>query len=78
MGSLPVDQYPRPVDAAGPGRLELHSALGMGAVLLGAVPFLALLVLVQQRWSPLRSLDEDVADSLNAAVAGSPLAVDVL
>lgn len=78
MGSSPVRPRPRAVDAAGVGRFGVHSALGLAALLLGAVPFLALLVLVQQRWPPLAGLDEDVAGRLNGLVAGSPLAVDLL
>jgi hypothetical protein len=47
-------------------------------VLAGAVPFLALLLLVQQSWSPLRALDGDVTARLNEVVAPSTVAVEAL
>ena len=63
---------------AGAGRFEQRSALGLLALVLGAVPFLALLLLVQQRWALLRDLDQGVADGLNRLVAPRPAAVDAL
>jgi len=56
----------------------MRAALGLVAVVLGAVPFLTLLVLVQTSWGPLQALDGDVAAELNDFVARSPVAVDVL
>jgi undecaprenyl-diphosphatase len=62
----------------GAGRFERRSALGLLALVAGAVPFLALLLLVQQRWVLLRDLDQGVADGLNRLVAPRPAAVDAL
>jgi undecaprenyl-diphosphatase len=62
----------------GAGRFQRRSALGLLALVLGAVPFLALLLLVQQRWALLRDLDQGVADGLNRLVAPRPAAVDAL
>ncbi|SFF47662.1 undecaprenyl-diphosphatase [Blastococcus tunisiensis] len=56
----------------------MRAALGWVAVLLGAVPFLLLWLLVQRSWSPLSTLDGEVAADLNASVSGSPLLVGVL
>ena len=61
--------------AGGFGRLTL---LGLVGVVLGALPFLALLVLVETRWPPLHGLDVAVADGLNDLVVQSPLAVRTL
>jgi membrane-associated phospholipid phosphatase len=62
----------------GAGRFEGRSALGLVALLVGALPFLLLLLLVRQEWELLRRVDEGVADGLNEVAARSPLAVDVL
>ena len=78
MSSFQVRARPGTVDPTSLRRFEARSALGLVAVLLGAVPFLAVLVLVEQRWAPLARVDEGVASALNAVVAGTPLAVDVL
>lgn len=48
------------------------AALGLVAVVAGALPFLVLLALVQTRWAPLERLDLMVADGLNAWLAGNP------
>jgi undecaprenyl-diphosphatase len=48
------------------------------ALLAGALPFLGLWLLVWAEWSPLATLDGDVAAGLNAFVSGVPLLVDVL
>jgi len=64
--------------ARGPGRFGARTLLGLVALLVGAVPFLALWLLVQQNWSPLAALDGDVAAGLNEVVSGSPLTVTVL
>ncbi|WP_164701612.1 phosphatase PAP2 family protein [Modestobacter sp. KNN46-3] len=61
-----------------PGRFGVRAVLGLVALLVGAVPFLALWLLVQESWSPLASLDGEVAADLNEAVSGSPVAVSVL
>jgi hypothetical protein len=63
---------------SGLGRLELRALLGWLALLVGAVPFLLLWLLVQQQWSPLASLDVEVAADLNAWVSGSSMAVSAL
>ena len=44
---------------------------GVGALLVG-VPFLVLLVLVRDQWSPLHSLDLRVADNLHRVSVGAP------
>ena len=62
----------------GVGRFGTRSALGLAALVLGAVPFLLLWLLVQRRWSPLAGLDGDVASGLNDVVRDSPVLVDVL
>lgn len=49
--------------------------LGGAALVLGAVPFLLLLLLVQRSWAPLAALDGEVAARLNAAVAERPTVV---
>jgi membrane-associated phospholipid phosphatase len=61
-----------------PGRFGARAVLGLVALLAGAVPFLALWLLVQENWSPLASLDGEVAADLNDAVSDSPLTVSVL
>lgn len=57
--------------AGGIGRFQARTVLG-------AVPFLALVLLVRQEWPPLRELDEDVARDLNEQASASPGLVDVL
>ncbi|MGY5882974.1 phosphatase PAP2 family protein [Modestobacter lacusdianchii] len=69
----PADERPR-----APGRFGVRTVLGLVALLVGAVPFLALWLLVQQNWSPLAALDGDVAADLNEVVSRSPLLVSVL
>ena len=62
----------------GASRFSLRSALALLALLAGALPFSALWLLVQERWSPLASLDGEVAGDLNAVVSNNPVLVDVL
>ncbi|MGY2075891.1 phosphatase PAP2 family protein [Blastococcus sp. SYSU DS0828] len=69
---------PRAEAADGVGRFGVRALLGWAALLVGAVPFLLLLLLVQQEWSPLASLDGEVAADLNAVVSDSPALVRVL
>ncbi|MGY2004992.1 phosphatase PAP2 family protein [Blastococcus sp. SYSU DS1024] len=69
---------PRTEAADGVGRFGVRALLGWAALLAGAVPFLLLLLLVQQEWSPLAALDGDVAADLNAVVSDSPALVSVL
>lgn len=64
--------------ATGVGRFELRVVLGLLALVVGAVPFLGLLLLVQREWRPLRELDDAVAADLNELVSSSPGLVDVL
>jgi membrane-associated phospholipid phosphatase len=76
-----VEEHVRVQDATsttGVGRFGLRAVLGSVALLAGLVPFLVLLLLVQREWSPLASLDGEVASGLNAAVADSPAVVRVL
>ncbi len=65
-------------ELAGAGRFGGVALLGLLGVVVGAIPFLALLALVEARWEPLRQLDLVVADGLNALVASSPLVIRVL
>lgn len=70
---------PRPGwDASGIGRFGVRAALGWVALLVGVVPFLLLWLLVQRSWSPLESLDGEVAAGLNDVVSRSPGSVSVL
>lgn len=62
----------------GAGRFGGLSLLGLLAVTLGALPFLTLLALVEQRWPPLEELDVAVAQGLNDLVSPHPLVVRVL
>ena len=62
----------------GTGRFERRSALGLLALVVGAVPFLVLLLLVRRRWRLLRDLDDGVADGLNGLVSAHPRVVDAL
>ena len=62
-----------PQDAMrGGARFGGLAALGLVGVALGAIPFLALLALVELRWAPLGDLDQAVADGLNAWLAANP------
>jgi membrane-associated phospholipid phosphatase len=56
----------------GGGRFGGLAALGLVVVIVGAVPFLTLLALVEASWTPLRRLDIGVAEGLNAWLAASP------
>lgn len=62
----------------GVGRFEARALLGLVALVVGAVPFLVLLLLVVREWAPLQGLDEQVAADLNRAVSDSPAFVDAL
>ncbi|MGY1914030.1 phosphatase PAP2 family protein [Blastococcus sp. SYSU DS0973] len=62
----------------GGSRVGVRALLGLVALVAGAVPFLLLLLLVQEKWSPLAALDEDVAAGLNSVVDDSPVLVTVL
>ncbi|WP_347060068.1 phosphatase PAP2 family protein [Blastococcus sp. HT6-30] len=62
----------------GGSRVGVRALLGLVALVAGAVPFLLLLLLVQEEWSPLAALDEDVAAGLNSVVDDSPVLVTVL
>ncbi|MDK3255774.1 phosphatase PAP2 family protein [Blastococcus capsensis] len=74
-----VDTSPEAAEStAGAGRFGARAALGLVALLIGAVPFLLLMLLVQEEWSPLASLDGEVAADLNAVVSDSPTLVSVL
>ena len=64
--------------AGGLARFQARTVLGAAALLVGAVPFLSLVLLVRQEWPPLRELDEDVARELNEQASTSPGLVDVL
>jgi membrane-associated phospholipid phosphatase len=61
-----------PEQVKGAQRYGSLAALGLVAVVAGALPFLALLALVQTRWAPLERLDLMVADGLNAWLADNP------
>ena len=74
-GSL---DHPRTEELAGAGGFGGLALLGLLGVVGGAIPFLGLLALVEDRWAPLHRLDLAVADGLNALVVGSPLVVRVL
>ncbi|WP_345216686.1 phosphatase PAP2 family protein [Georgenia halophila] len=65
-------------DLSGSGRLGGLSVMGLVVVVVGAVPFLVLLVLVETRWTPLHELDRAVAQGLNDLLAARPGAVRVL
>lgn len=79
MRLSPVRTSPEdPATTTGIGRFEARALLGWLAVLVGAVPFLLLWLLVQRSWSPLSTLDGEVAAGLNSAVSDSPLLVGVL
>lgn len=54
------------------------SLLGLIALLVGALPFIALLGLVVTRWAPLDSLDQSVAQGLNDVLSSKPIHVRVL
>ncbi len=62
----------------GIGRFGSRAVLGLIALLVGAVPFLLLMLLVQENWSPLASLDGEVSAGLNTVVNGNPTLVGVL
>jgi undecaprenyl-diphosphatase len=65
-------------ETSGLGRFEIRSVLGWIALLVGGVPFLLLWLLVQEKWSPLASLDGEVAAALNGWVSRSPMIVSAL
>jgi undecaprenyl-diphosphatase len=53
-------------------RLGMRLTLASLAVFVVAVPFTALLALVETRWEPLRRLDDDTTNSLNSYVLHHP------
>ncbi|MEV6350661.1 phosphatase PAP2 family protein [Actinoplanes sp. NPDC051851] len=55
-----------------------RSVLGLAAVIAAGLAFGTLLLLVRFHWTPLRNLDQAIADGLNRRVAASELAVKVL
>lgn len=59
-------------------RLGLRLTLSLLAVGLVVVPFLLLVLLIEDNWSPLRHLDRGAARALNNAVWNHPAVVDVL
>lgn len=59
-------------------RVVTLSLLGLVGLMLGALPYLALLGLVTARWAPLYRLDESVAHGLNEVLASQPLHVRVV
>lgn len=59
-------------------RLGLRLTLGFVGVFVFVVPFLLLLLLVEDRWAPLRHLDHGAAADLNNAVYGHPAVIDAL
>lgn len=59
-------------------RFAARTTAGLVALLAGSLGFLLLLVLVRAAWTPLYRADQQVADSLNAWVAGRDLLVNVL
>lgn len=59
-------------------RLGLRLTLGLGGVLLVAVPFLLLWLLIEDRWAPLRHVDRGAARALNNLVYDKPIVVDAL
>lgn len=67
-----------PTELPGARRFGGRLLLGLVGLVIGAVPFLALLLLVQDSWPPLAGLDGGVAAQLNADVAGRPLVVQTL
>ncbi len=69
---------PATAELRGIVRFGSRALLGLAALVVGAVPFLTLLLLVQDNWSPLTAFDGDVAAGLNAEVAGRPVVVQVL
>jgi len=77
QGRGPVAGTDREV-TTGASRFGLRGALALLALLAGALPFSALWLLVQGSWSPLASLDGDVAADLNDVVSGNPQLLDVL
>jgi membrane-associated phospholipid phosphatase len=73
-----LDARTQTADTTGMGRFGLRALLGCAAVLVGVVPFLLLWLLVRLSWSPLASVDAEVAAGLNEWVSRSPVAVAVL
>ncbi|WP_147252040.1 phosphatase PAP2 family protein [Blastococcus sp. TF02-9] len=59
-------------------RFGFRALLGLVAVLVGAVPFLVLLLLVTRGWTPLAGADQGIADELNRVVRDSPAVLSAL
>lgn len=60
------------------GRFGARSLLGLFALLVGAVPFVVLMLLVQRRWAPLEAFDGSVAAELTEAANRWSVVLDVL
>jgi len=70
VGSMRTpDTTPDVVERHEAGRSFTVGALGLLTLLLGAVPFLATLALVETRRAPLQELDRSVLETLNDALA---------
>lgn len=78
MSSRAVRTVPPPEATKGVARFEVRVVLGGVALLLGAVPFLTLMLLVRRQWTPLQELDEQVARVLNEQANASAVLVDVM
>lgn len=72
MPTAPVDRL------AGVGRSTTRALLGLAGLLLGAVPFLVLLVLAQAHRPPSADLEGEVAGRLDELVSTSPGTAAVL
>ena len=59
-------------------RFGLRLTLSLAAVVLAVIPFLLLVLLVEDNWRPLHDLDRNTARSLNNAVWDHPAVVDAL
>jgi membrane-associated phospholipid phosphatase len=59
-------------------KLSLRLGISLGAIFLVAVPFTALLALVDTEWGPLRHLDDDATTSLNRFVLDHRVLIDPL
>ncbi|MBM2622094.1 phosphatase PAP2 family protein [Actinoplanes sp. LDG1-06] len=55
-----------------------RSVAGLAAVVLAGLAFGTLLLLVRSNWSPLRSLDQSIAERMNDLVAPHPAVVKVI
>lgn len=74
----PEAQAAPPEHAPGAERLGARVVLGWAGVVLAVVPFLVLWLLVRDSSSTLVRMDVAIAETLNEAVRGHPVVVDVL